>query len=189
MIEAFDWAGDFLTGAMRDWPEHSWRYSGGVCDPAFVNEFPPDRTADTADDAKRGRMAAHMIWALQEDEALIVEMDAHDDSGSRHGRRLSAAWTPVPTGQLHAYLTVGTATTSSACHRPRRSRCEPLDTQGFSRGNLTYRNLLSRTLRRSDGASSGRARRALPPDTAMVTKTNAPATQERYHGVKLRYGI
>ena len=47
MIEAIDWAGDFVTGAMRDWPEHSWATSGGVCDPASVNQFPPDKTADT----------------------------------------------------------------------------------------------------------------------------------------------
>ncbi len=40
--------GDFLTGVMRDWPDHPYRYSGGVVDPAIVNAFPPDRAADTA---------------------------------------------------------------------------------------------------------------------------------------------
>ena len=40
MIEAMGWAGEFLTGAMRDWPEHSWRYSGGVCDPALRQPVP-----------------------------------------------------------------------------------------------------------------------------------------------------
>ena len=36
------------------------------------------KSADTDADAKRGRMAAHMIWELKPDEALIVEMDNHD---------------------------------------------------------------------------------------------------------------
>jgi hypothetical protein len=78
IIQAMEWAGDFLTGAMHDWPEHSWNYSTGVCDPAFTNHFPPERTANSDDDAKRGRLAAHMIWELKPDEALIVEMDNHD---------------------------------------------------------------------------------------------------------------
>ena len=34
MAEAMGWAGEFAFGLMRDWPEHSWMTSGGVCDPA-----------------------------------------------------------------------------------------------------------------------------------------------------------
>ena len=34
MIDAMAWAGDFLSGMMRDWPDHPYRYSGGVVDPA-----------------------------------------------------------------------------------------------------------------------------------------------------------
>jgi len=78
MAEAFDWAGRFVTGFMNDWPEHSWATSGGVVDPDNPNEFPADKSANTADDAKRGRMAANLIWSLKPDEALIVEMDNHD---------------------------------------------------------------------------------------------------------------
>ncbi|MFA7586368.1 MAG: hypothetical protein WCY11_09275, partial [Novosphingobium sp.] len=40
MTAAFDWAGDFLFGTMRDWPEWSWANSGGVTDPAQPNAFP-----------------------------------------------------------------------------------------------------------------------------------------------------
>ncbi len=37
MIEAMAWAGDFLGGMMRDWPDHPYRYSGGVVDPAHAS--------------------------------------------------------------------------------------------------------------------------------------------------------
>ncbi|MFC3213057.1 hypothetical protein [Novosphingobium panipatense] len=77
MTQAMDWAGDFVTGLMRDWPEHSWRTSRGVCDPHALNTFPADKTANDASDLHRGRMAAHMVWQLAPEEALIVEMDAH----------------------------------------------------------------------------------------------------------------
>lgn len=72
------WAGDFVSGIMRDWPDHSWATSGGVCDPLSPNVFPADKSANNADDAKRGRMAANMVWKLAPDEALVVEMDWHD---------------------------------------------------------------------------------------------------------------
>src|SRR5262245_6485928 len=74
---AVRWAGDFVTGLMRDWPDHPYRYSGGVVDPALPNAFPGDR-ADTPSDAKRGRAAAHMCWEVGPDEALIVEFDCPD---------------------------------------------------------------------------------------------------------------
>ena len=196
MVEAIDWAGDFLTGAMRDWPEHSWRYSGGVCDPAFVNEFPPHRTADTADDAKRGRMAAHMIWALQDDEALIVEMDAHDGFwifgmggvfvGSMDFLHRPVSYTPARTvvdGDDVVRLVI--AHDDPGVHNW-------LDTQRFSRGNLTYRNLMSRNPATFRTRLVKRAELvgALPPDTATVTKDERTAQLlERYHSVKLRYGI
>jgi hypothetical protein len=67
-----------------------------------------------------------------------------------------------------------------------------LDTQGFSDGNLTYRNLLSqqpadfrtRLVKRRD------LLRQLPPDTAMVSAEERRAMLlERYRAIKLRYGI
>ena len=63
---------------MRNWPEHSSLTSRGVCSPASLYMFPADKAANDASDAKRGRMAAHMVWHLGPDEALIVEMDWHE---------------------------------------------------------------------------------------------------------------
>jgi hypothetical protein len=196
MVEAFGWAADFLTGAMRDWPEHSWRYSGGVCDPLQLNRFPADRSADSDADAKRGRVAAHMVWRLAPDEALIVEMDAHDGfwvfgMGGVFGSSMDFLHRPV------SYTPARTAVDADGVVRLVLSHDDPLvhnwlDTQGFSDGNLTYRNLASRhaAVFRTRLVPRAGLLDALPPGTAMVTPEQRTAQlQDRYRSVKLRYGI
>ena len=67
-----------------------------------------------------------------------------------------------------------------------------LDTQGFSDGNLTYRNLMSqnpasfrtRLVQRSELMSH------LPVDTAMVSREQrAQMLWDRFRAIKLRFGI
>jgi uncharacterized protein (DUF779 family) len=196
MVEAFGWAADFLTGAMRDWPEHSWRYSGGVCDPAQRNRFPADRSAASDADAKRGRVAAHMVWRLAPDEALIVEMDAHDGfwvfgMGGVFGSSMDFMHRPV------SYTPARTAVDDDGVVRLVLSHDDPLvhnwlDTQGFSDGNLTYRNLMSRhaAVLRTRLVPRADLLDTLPPGTAMVTPAQrSAALQDRYRSVKMRYGI
>lgn len=196
MVEAFDWAGDFMTGLMHDWPEHSWLTSGGVVDPDQRNQFPADKAADTAADAKRGRMAAHMVWRLAPDQALIVEMPAHDGFwifgmggpfvGSMDFLHRATSYTPARTkvdadGMVRLVL----------------SHDDPgvhnwLDTQGFSDGNLTYRNLLSRNPATLRTHLVPRAELAnhLPPTTTRVSPSQRAAMLlERYHAIKLRFAI
>jgi len=196
MAEAFQWAGDFLTGVMRDWPEHSWATSGGVVDPGQPNQFPADKRANDASDAKRGRMAAHMVWALQPDEALIVEMDNHDgfwifNMGNVFVGSMDFLHRPV------SYTPARTKIGADNVVRFVIAHDDPgvhnwLDTQGFSNSNLTYRNLMSqnpatfrtRLVKRSDLAAE------LPADTAMVSKEErVQQLQDRYHSIKLRFGI
>ncbi|MDT5075247.1 MAG: hypothetical protein QOH82_4567, partial [Mycobacterium sp.] len=196
IVEAMAWAGEFLTGAMHDWPEHSWSYSHGVCDPTFVNQFPPDRTAASDDDAKRGRMAAHMIWELKPDEALIVEMDNHDGFWIFGMGNVFAASTDF----LHrpvSYTPARTTVDNDDVVRLVIAHDDPgvhnwLDTQGFSNGNLTYRNLMSRNAAhfRTRLVKRSELLDALPSDTAMVSR-DARRIQmlDRYHSVKLRYGL
>jgi len=195
MAEAMEWAGDFVTGVMRDWPEHSWMTSGGVCDPNQLNTF-PGASANTADDAKRGRMAAHMIWQLQSDEALIVEMDMHDGfwifgMGSVFVGSMDFLY------RTTSYTPARTKVDSDNVVRFVLSHDDPgvhnwLDSQGFSDGNLTYRNLMSQNpatfrtklVKRADVLDH------LPDDTAMVTKEERAAQRlERYRSIKLRFGI
>jgi hypothetical protein len=65
-----------------------------------------------------------------------------------------------------------------------------MDTQGFSRGNLTYRHMLdgepavldTKVVKHDD------VLRALPPDTAMVsTAERSAAMWERFNGIRRRY--
>jgi len=196
MAEAMAWAGDFVTGVMRDWPEHSWMTSGGVCDPDQPNLFPADKSANSADDAKRGRMAANMVWRVQPDEALIVEMDWHDGfwlfgMGGVFVESLDFLYRPV------SYSPSRTKVDADGVVRMVIAHDDPgvhnwLDTQGFTDGNLGYRNLMSqnpaqfrtRLVRRSELMAQ------LPADTALVTRDQRAAMLlERYRAIKLRFGI
>lgn len=196
MCAAVDWAGDFLTGMMRDWPEHPYRYSGGVVDPAYVNAFPPGARADSADDAKRGRQAAHLCWELAEDEALVVEFDAGDafwmvSLGGAFMNSLDYLYRPV------SYTPARTRVDGDGRVRLVLAAADPgchnwLDTQGFAAGNLTWRCM---------GASAtpafatallpvGELWRALPGDTARVEPAARVAQlRERFAAIRRRYGL
>lgn len=193
---ALGWAGDFVTGLMRDWPDHPYLYSGGVVDPAHLNAFPPDRASDTASDAKRGRAAANMCWELGPDEALILEFDAHEGfwMASMMGaffNSMDYLYRPV------SYTPARTAVDSDGVVRLILAHDDPgyhnwIDTQRFARGNLTYRNLMSsavtrfrtRVMKRSALGS------ALPPDTARVTPDERLAQMRaRFDAIRQRYGL
>lgn len=196
MIEAIAWAGDFLTGAMRDWPEHSWENSGGVVDPNQLNRFPADKRANDAADAKRGRMAAHMVWRLAPDEALIVEMDAHPgfwifNMGNVFVGSSDFLYRPV------SYTPARTRMGSDGVVRFVIAHDDPgvfnwLDTQGFSDGNLTYRNLLSQdpATFRTRLVKRAELMQSLPADTPMITpEERITELHRRYESIKLRFGI
>ncbi|MCT2401093.1 DUF1214 domain-containing protein [Novosphingobium mangrovi (ex Huang et al. 2023)] len=196
MIEAMEWAGRFVSGFMEQWPEHSWQTSRGVCDPHQLNAFPADKSANDASDAKRGRMAAHMIWRLRPDEALIVEMDMHEGfwifgmggafMGSMDFLHRPVSYTPARTKvDADGVVRLVIAHDDPGVHNW-------LDTQGFSDGNLTYRNLLTqspaafrtRLVKRADLMTY------LPADTATVTPgQRAAMLLERYRAIKPRFGI
>lgn len=196
MIEAMAWAGEFLTGAMRDWPEHSWSYSRGIVDPGLLNEFPADKSANSAEDARRGRMAAHMVWQLEPDEALIVEMDYHNGfwifgMGGVFVGSMDFLYRPV------SYTPARTKVDSDNVVRLVIAHDDPgvhnwLDSQGFSHGNLTYRNLMSQNPAsfRTQRVKRTELLSALPAGTTMVTKAERERQLlDRYHSIKLRYGI
>jgi hypothetical protein len=65
-----------------------------------------------------------------------------------------------------------------------------LDTQGFERGNLTYRHMLEGqpAVLRTRVVSVGELADALPADTTMVTEADrAAAMWERFRGIRRRY--
>ena len=175
MVEAMAWAGDFVTGLMDDWPEFPFTY-GGV-DAEHPNRFPAVE-ADGAD-VKRGRAAVNMHWVLAADEALIIEFDAHDGLWMLTNmgvffNSMDFLYRPV------SYTPSRTTVDGDGKVRLILAHDDPgyhnwMDTQGFERGNLTYRHMLdgqpvplnTRLVKRSELAD------ALPPDTAMVTAAGA----------------
>jgi hypothetical protein len=196
VIDAMAWAGDFLTGMMRDWPDHPYQYSGGVVDPAYINRFPPDRTADSAADAKRGRLAAHLCWALAPDEALIVEFDAHDDFwmvslGGAFMNSMDYLYRPV------SFTPARTRVDADNKVRLILAHTDPglhnwLDTQGFAAGNLTYRNLMSTasTTLRTRVAKYVELDAALPAGSARVTpEERVSQLHTRFNSIRRRYGL
>jgi hypothetical protein len=67
-----------------------------------------------------------------------------------------------------------------------------LDTQGFSEGNLGYRNLMSQNPAtfRTKLVKRAELLSHLPKDTAMITPAErVQQLQDRYRSIKLRFGI
>ncbi|MCG5433983.1 DUF1214 domain-containing protein [Mycobacterium sp. MYCO198283] len=192
LVDAMAWAGEFVTGLMSQWPEFPFTY-GGV-DALRPNVFPHAMTTDA--DTKRGRAATNMHWVLGADEALIVEFDAHD------GLWMLTNMGVFFTSMDYLYRPVSYTPARTAVDGDGRIRLvlahdDPgcanwLDTQGFTRGNLTYRHMLegspvplgTRLVARRDLAD------ALPPDTATVLPEERTAQLwERFRAVRERFSV
>lgn len=192
MISAMDWAANFLTGVMRDWPD--WMFAHGGVDEHNPNNFPPE--ADTADDKKRGRAATNMHWQIAEDEALIVEFPAHEGLWMLTNmgvfcNSMDYLYRPV------SYTPSRTAVDDDGRIRMILCHDDPsfhnwIDTQGFTRGNLTYRHMLAgrpaplatRLVKRAALAEE------LPATSTLVTPEQRSAQLwARFNGIRQRYGL
>jgi hypothetical protein len=174
MVDAMEWAGDFLESMMEQWPEHQYEHGGGFIDPEQLNRFPPLESADE-NNAKRGRAVAMMVWRLQPDEALIVDFEANDSFwmaslGGVFMNSFDYLYRPVSytpgrvTVDGDGRIRLVMAGTDPGVHNW-------LDTQGFEQGVFEFR-----TLREPSGpALEAQVVRAadlgdaLPADTARVT--------------------
>lgn len=191
MIRATEWAGNFVSALMQDWPDHPYHYSPFV-DPINVNSFPAGG-ADV-EDKKRGRAVAHMCWQLAADEALIIEFDALDSfwmiaNMGVFFNSMDYCYRPV------SYTPSRTHINHDGKVRLILSHTDPgyhnwMDTQGFLRGNMTYRNLLS------DSATEFKTQLvkfkdlqdALPADTKSITETERHQhLLQRFHAIRRRY--
>jgi hypothetical protein len=199
MMSALDWAGNFLTGMMRDWPDHGYAYSGGVVDPLWLNAFPPAPPTDGGD-TRRGRLVAAMVWALAPNEALILSFPAHEgfwmaSLGGAMMNSLDYLYRPVSTTPAR------TIVDRDGMVRLVLTRDDPgvhnwLDTQGFAQGMVTYRNLLGQsetpneTLIETRVVDRADLDAALPADTAHVTPAQrTDQLRARFAGIRQRYGL
>jgi hypothetical protein len=177
---------------MNDWPEFPFRY-GGV-DAENPNRFPEALKTDS--DAKRGRAATNMHWVLPADEALIIEFDVHDGLWMLTNmgvffNSMDFLYRPV------SYTPSRTAVDGDGKVRLVLAHDDPgyhnwIDTQGFERGNLTYRHMLegepaelhTRVVKRANLAGE------LPPDTASVTAAERVEQMwARFNGIRQRFQL
>jgi hypothetical protein len=194
MMEAMDWAGHFLTGVMSDWPDHPYQYSGGMVDGVNVNRFPDPPRSDSKADQRRGRAVANLCWQLAPDEVLLIEFDSHDGLWMMTNmgvffNSMDYLYRPV------SYTPSRTRVDSDGKVRLILSHDDPgyhnwMDTQGFQRGNVTYRNLLTQaqTVFHTRVVSRSQLEGALPPDTARVTPDErVRQMRERFDGIRQRF--
>jgi hypothetical protein len=194
MMDAMEWAGRFLTGMMNDWPDHPYHYSGGMVDGVNVNRFPGQAQGDAAADRRRGRAVANLCWQLAPDEALIIEFNSHDGLWMMTNmgvffNSMDYLYRPVSYTPSRAKVDGDGRVRLILCHD------DPgyhnwLDTQGFERGNVTYRNLLSeaQTVLRTEVVKRSELERALPADTARVSHDERlRQMRERFDGVRQRF--
>lgn len=194
LIEAMDWAGDFVVALMDDWPDHPYHYSPFV-DPDNVNSFPPDPAGGVAeDDQRRGRAVAHLCWELKEQEALVIEFDSHENFWmvSNTGvffNSLDYLYRPVSFTPSRTVVDGDGKIRLVLCHR------DPgyhnwLDTQGLQRGNITYRSLLSSssTTFRTQLVQLTDLASALPAGSVKVTAAERTAQMKtRFESIRRRY--
>jgi hypothetical protein len=193
MVTAMEWAGTFVTGFMKDWPDHPYNYTPSrFLD--YINRFPPDPSDSAANDKRRGRAVANMVWMLAPDEALIIEFE------NRRGLWSVTNMSPFMVSMDYLYRQVSFTPSRAKTDADGKTRIilshddcgyhNWLDTQGFPRGSTTYRNLMSeertelttKVVKRADLAA------ALPPDTATVTREQrVQQLRDRYDGMRRRY--
>ena len=192
MVEAIGWAGEFITGVMQDWPEFPFAH-GGV-DPDQPNSFPA--VGSSPDDTMRGRAATNMHWVLGPDEALVVEFDAHD-----------GLWTLTNMGVFFNSMDFLYRPVS---YTPSRTRIDGdgkvrlilahddpgyhnwIDTQGFERGNLTYRHMLegAPAVLRTRLVERAQLADVLPTATARMTvQERTDQMWARFNGIRQRYAL
>ncbi len=101
---------------------------------------------------------------------------------------------PLPPGELHARRT---AVDGDGKVRLVLAHDDPgyhnwLDTQGFERGNLTYRNLMSSTVTRfrTEVVKRGALGAAMPQGSTLVTpEERLTQMRARFDGIRQRYGL
>ena len=201
LISAMEWAGNFLTTMMRDNPDWAYEFAEDV-DPDQLNRFPTERrdlnnpVYNVEKDRKRGRAPAAMCWKLAPDEALVIEWEANDifwmmTNMSVFLNSMDYLYRPV------SYSPSRTKVDSDGKIRMVMAHRDPgfhnwVDTQGFERGILCNRNMLTdrKTDFRTQVVRHAQLRDLLPSDCAMVTpQQRSLQLHERFRSILRRYSL
>lgn len=197
VVDSIRWAGDFLTGAMTEWPDRELDI-GVLFGETEANVMPPPRFAGTAEqrDQHRGRLLVTMRWRLTTDEALVIEFENND--GFWMFTNMGAFWNSMD--YLYrpvSYTPSRTCVDSDGRVRLVMTHEDPgyhnwIDTQGFEEGYLSFRHIGRResppiettVVRRQDLA------RFLPADARLVTPAERAAQlHARFDAIRRRYRI
>ncbi len=192
MIEAFDWAGTFLTEMMNDWPD--WAFEQGGVDRKRPNSFPPLDNVEA--DKLRGRTINNMYWEIGPDEALVIEFKNYDAFWAFTNMGL------FMTSMDYLYRPVSYSPARSKVDADGRVRfvmthADPgyhnwIDTQGFEAGNLTHRTLLSTQSVQLDTklVKLDRLDAAMHPTSARCTQEERAAQMwARFGSIRRRYAL
>ncbi len=199
LITAMQWAGNFVTGLMKDNPDWPYEYAAD-CTPELINAFPTKRRQidqpvyNVAKDRLRGRAPSVMVWKLKSDEALIVEFEPKVEfwmmtNMGVYFNSMDFLYRPI------SYTPSRTTIDSDGKVRLILAHTDPgyhnwVDTQGFELGHLANRNMFTdqwtefhtRVVKHAELAN------ALPADSAKVTPDErAGQLKARFHAIMQRY--
>jgi hypothetical protein len=195
LTTAMAWAGDFLTGAMRDWPDRELEIGSLYGEPE-PNVFPAARFEGEAEerDARRGRVIVTMPWRLASDEALVFEFP--DDGAFWMLTNMGAFWNSMD----YLYRPVSWTPARTAVDADGRVRLvlahdDPgvhnwIDTQRFAEGYLTFRSIGSRALPEvtTRVVPASEVYDALPADTRRVTpEERIVQLHRRFDAIRRRF--
>jgi hypothetical protein len=197
VVQSMRWAGDFLAGAMAEWPDRELEI-GALFGEGEVNVMPASRFAGTAEhrDRHRGRLIVTMHWKLAPDEALVIAFDTIDSFWML--TNMGAFWNSMD--YLYrpvSYTPSRTAVDSDGRVRLVMTHEDPgchnwLDTQGFEEGYLSFRHIGTRefppietTVVRLDELGA-----VLPADRKTVTSAERVRQMHaRFDAIRRRYRI
>jgi hypothetical protein len=195
VIDAMNWAGDFVTGVMSDWPDRELQIGSLFGEPE-PNVFPGARFAGEAEerDSRRGRLIVTMPWRLASDEALILEFA--DEGAFWMITNMGAFWNSMD----YLYRPVSYTPSRSAVDSDGRVRLvlaadDPgvhnwIDTQRFAEGYLTFRAIGSRTMPdvTTRVVPVSELSSALPADTRWVSAAERVSQlHARFDAIRRRY--
>lgn len=203
MIEAMEWAGNFVTGLKTDWPDWAYQFADDL-DHTNLNVFPTGRRKldndvvnivnnDTTDQ-RRGRSIYTMFWKLEPDEALIIEWDANDIFWMMTNMNctihsMDYLYRPI------SYTPSRTKVDSDGKIRMVMAHRDPgfhnwIDTCGLDQGSICNRNMLSdhATVFDTKVVKHADLDRHMPSDSARVApEERTELMLERFYGITQRY--
>lgn len=203
MIEAMQWAGDFAYNVVDFWPEWTWP-SGEAIDADALNRYNGKNVtrggkqisaeADALEQ-KRGRLGTQMRWALQDNEAIILEFDADDSfwmitSEAMFGNSMdflyrNVSYTPSRTrvdadGKVRLVLTAQDP-----------GYANWIDNQGYTAGLLTFRAVMAAALPelRTMTVPVSELERHLPGSPRITPEERVGELRRRFQALQRRYRI